>query len=83
MIEYAKHFFELGLRTQKGNSMTDKKEQLIRAMHVGYDKALSECKTDATLYVAGFIDGMRYQNDGTIPESEFSKALREFNIKKQ
>ena len=54
-----------------------KAEELKKAIEAGYNKAISECKFDASLYIAGFMDGMRYQKDGTIPEDLLSKYLRE------
>ena len=54
-----------------------KAEDVKKAMAAGYDKAISECKYGASLYIAGFLDGMNYQKDGTIPEDLLSKFIRE------
>lgn len=54
-----------------------KAEDVKKAMAAGYDKAISECKYGASLYIAGFLDGMNYQKDGTIPEDLLSKYLKQ------
>lgn len=54
------------------------KEELIRIMHKGYCAALDSCCSSQALYVKGFIDGMNYQEDGTIPKSNFDKMLEKF-----
>lgn len=55
------------------------KEELIKIMHKGYSAALDGCFNGKTLYAKGFLDGMKYQKDGTIPKSNIDKMLE--NIK--
>lgn len=55
----------------------NKIEELKKAIEAEYNKAISECKFGASLYITGFLDGMNYQKDGTIPEDLLSKFLRE------
>ena len=57
--------------------MAKTREELMAVIKSGYEKALEDFKVDAGLYIAGFLDGMMYQKDGTIPESRLAKALRE------
>lgn len=52
-------------------------DELKKAMEAGYNKAISECKFGASLYITGFLDGMNYQKDGTIPEDLLSKFIKE------
>ena len=51
------------------------KEELIRIMHKGYCAALDSCFSDKALYAKGFLDGMKFQKDGTIPKDNFDKIL--------
>ena len=55
-----------------------KKEELIRIIYKGYCAALDSCFDNKTLYIKGFIDGMKFQKDGTIPKSDFDKMLETF-----
>ena len=55
------------------------KEELIKIMHKGYSAALDSCSDSKSLYAKGFLDGMKFQKDGTIPKSDFDKMLE--NIK--
>ena len=57
---------------------TIQKEELIRIMHKGYCAALDSCFDNKTLYAKGFIDGMKFQKDRTIPKSNFDKMSEEF-----
>ena len=52
--------------------------EVRRAMEAGYNKAMEDCKFGPELYVAGFVDGMLFLKDGTIPESRMEKMLREY-----
>lgn len=54
---------------------TINKEELIRILHKGYCAALDNCFDNKTIYAQGFLDGMKFQKDGTIPKSNFDKAL--------
>ena len=51
------------------------KEELIRIMHKGYCAALDSCFGDKALYAKGFLDGMNFQKDGTIPKGNLDKML--------
>ena len=55
--------------------------EVRRAMEAGYNKAMEDSKFGPELYVAGFVDGMLFQKDGTIPESRMEKMLREYEQK--
>lgn len=54
---------------------TISKEELIRIIHKGYNAALDSCFDNKTLYVRGFLDGMKFQKDGTIPKDNLDKIL--------
>ena len=54
---------------------TIKKEELIKIIHKGYDAALDNCFDSKALYAKGFLDGMKFQKDGTIPKGNLNKAL--------
>ena len=54
---------------------TINKEELIRIIHKGYCAALDSCFGDKALYAKGFLDGMKFQKDGTIPKSNLDKIL--------
>ena len=47
------------------------KEELIKIIHKGYSVALDSCFDNKTLYAKGFLDGMKFQKNGTIPKSKF------------
>ena len=51
------------------------KEELIRIIHKGYCAALDSCFDSKTLYAKGFLDGMKFQKDGTIPKGNLDKIL--------
>ena len=51
------------------------KEELIKVIHKGYNAALDSCSNTKTLYAQGFLDGMKFQKDGTIPKSDFDRML--------
>jgi hypothetical protein len=57
---------------------TIKKEELIRIIYEGYGAALDGCFDNKSLYAQGFLDGMMFQKDGTIPKSNFDKMLEKF-----
>lgn len=57
---------------------TIKKEELLRIINKGYWAALSSCFDNRSLYAKGFLDGMKFQKDGTIPKSDFDKMLEKF-----
>jgi len=57
---------------------TINKEELIKIIHKGYCAALDSCFDDKTIYAKGFLDGMRFQKDGTIPKSNFDKMLEKY-----
>ena len=63
--------------------MTDNKVELTKVMYQGYNAAIGKGNIGASLYARGFLDGMNYQKDGTIPEDEIAKALRELKEKKR
>ena len=54
---------------------TINKEELIKIMHKGYSVALDNCFDSGTLYARGFLDGMKFQKDGTIPKGNLDKIL--------
>ena len=56
---------------------TIKKEELIRITFKGYCAALDSCFDNKTFYAKGFLDGMKFQKDGTIPKSNLDKMLEE------
>ena len=58
-----------------------KKEELIRILHKGYNAALDNCTDNRTFYAQGFLDGMKFQKDRTIPKSDFDKMLEKFENK--
>lgn len=58
--------------------MATKKEELIKIISKGYYAALDSCFDNKTLYAKGFLDGMKFQKDGTVPKSNFDKALEKF-----
>lgn len=41
----------------------------------GYSAALTHAFSGAALYAQGFIDGMKYQKDGTIPMTALDKEI--------
>lgn len=47
-------------------------------IHKGYCAALDSCFGSQALYAKGFLDGMKYQRDGTIPKSNLDKMLEKF-----
>ena len=55
-------------------------EDLIKIMHSGYVASLDHCFDGASLYSQGFIDGMKFQKDGTIPMSNLDRALKSIEI---
>lgn len=57
---------------------TIKKEDLIKIIYEGYWAALDSCFDNKSLYTRGFLDGMMFQKDGTIPKSNFDKILEKF-----
>lgn len=50
-------------------------EELHNIIIKGYNVALSKCYDIGDMYAAGFLDGMKYQKDGTIPMSPIDEAL--------
>lgn len=50
-------------------------KELYEIIAQGYSTALTHAFSGAALYAQGFIDGMKYQKDGTIPMSEIDKEL--------
>ena len=54
---------------------TVNKEELIKIIHKGYDAALDSCFDSKILYARGFLDGMKFQKDGTIPKGNLDKIL--------
>lgn len=50
-------------------------EELHNVIVKGYNVALSKGYDIGDMYVAGFLDGMKYQKDGTIPMSPIEEAL--------
>lgn len=54
---------------------TINKEELIRIIHQGYSAALDDCFDNRTIYARGFLDGMKFQKDGTIPKGILDKML--------
>lgn len=51
------------------------KKELYDIIVQGYSTALTHAFSSGELYVQGFIDGMTYQKDGTIPMSELDKEI--------
>lgn len=52
-------------------------KELARIIYKGYFAALDSCFDNKTLYAKGFIDGIKFQKDGTIPKSKFDRILEE------
>ena len=59
-------------------TMATIKEELVRIIYKGYCAALDSCFDSKSLYTKGFIDGMKFQKDGTVPKSNFDKILEKF-----
>ena len=53
-------------------------EELTRIIYKGYHTALGSCFDNKTLYVRGFLDGIKFQKGGTILGSNFDKMLEKF-----
>jgi len=58
-------------------------EELFEIVAKGYEAALSSCFDGGALYARGFVDGMAFQKDGTIPMSKLDRILKEIEDKKK
>lgn len=56
------------------NTVTLSKE-LHNIIVKGYSVALSKAFSNGEMYATGFLDGMKYQKDGTVPISAIDKEI--------
>ena len=64
-------------------SVLDDKE-LMEVIHKGYEGEITHCFHIASMYTQGFLDGMRYQEDGTVPKTldDIYQSIKNCNEKK-
>jgi hypothetical protein len=58
-------------------------EEFLKIIHKGYCAALDSCFDSQNLYTKGFLDGMGFQKDGTIPQSKLDKILEKLEKDKK
>lgn len=66
------------MTTKRNRTMSNRNiEELNEVLKQGYTAALDSAFSLHDMYATGFIHGMKYQEDGTIPKSKWIKLIEE------